>query len=116
MKSFKINTETRKVEVIELNSWEDIAPAIGNKCEIFAAPVTFENEDTIYVDDEGLFHPFQGGFMMKDWQTPIVGNAIVQGTNDEGESIEPLTTKEELESMIIWLDEERCARWANQFR
>ena len=115
MKAFKINTAERKVEEIEINSWEDIAPAIGNECTTFACPVTFENEDTIYVDDEGLYHPFEGGFMMENWNYPCVGNAILQGTDEEGESTEPLTTKEELEAMIIWVDKKKCEMWAAQF-
>ena len=52
MKSFKINSAERKIEVVEINSWEEIAPQIGNGCTTFAAPVTLDNEDTIYVDDE----------------------------------------------------------------
>ena len=115
MKAFKINSAERKVEEIEINSWEDIAPAIGNECTTFACPVTFENEDTIYVDDEGLYHPFEGGFMMENWNSPCVGNGILQGTDDEGESTEPLTTKEELEAMIIWVDKVKCSIWAAQF-
>ena len=115
MKSFKINSAERKIEVVEINSWEDIAPQIGNGCTTFAAPVTLDNEDTIYVDDEGLFNSFEGGFKMEGWSYPIVGNGIVQGTDEEGESIEPLTTKEELEKMIIWVSKEECLRWASNF-
>jgi hypothetical protein len=115
MKAFRINSADRKVEEIKINDWKDIAPAIGNGCDIFTAPVTLENDDTIYVDDEGLYHPFEGGFMMEGWQYPCVGNAIVQGTDEEGESTEPKTTKEELEAMIQWIDKSTCERWAAQF-
>ncbi len=115
MRALRINSAERKVEEIQINDWKDIAPAIGNECNTFTCPVIFENEDAIYADDEGLYHPFEGGFMMKDWEYPIVGNAVIQGTDEEGESTEPLTTKEELEAMIIWVDKARCERWASQF-
>ena len=78
MIAFKINSAERKVEQIEINTWQDIAPAIGNECTMFACPVTFENEDTIYVDDEGLYH-----LAMKcgDYQTfcDCVGSDAVTG-------------------------------------
>jgi len=115
MKAFKINTADRKIEEIEINDWAEIAPAIGNNCEIFACPVTFDNNDTIYTDDEGLYHSFEGGFMMAGWQYPIVGNAILQGTHHNGESADVVTTKEELEAMVIWVDKATCDRWAAQF-
>ena len=116
MKALKIDTANRKVEVIEISSWQDIAPAIGNGCTTFAAPVVMENDDTLYVDDEGIFNGFEGGFKLEDsWQYPILGNAILQGTDEEGDSIEPKTTKEELEAMIIWVDKAECEKWAANF-
>ena len=35
MKAFKINTEAQQVEEIQINTWKDIAPAIGNGCRCF---------------------------------------------------------------------------------
>jgi hypothetical protein len=115
MKGFKINTKERKIEVIEIQTWKDIARNIGNECTMFTAPVVFDNEDTIYSDDEGLYHPFEGGFMMKDWSYPIVGNSLLIGTDDEGDSSDVKTTLEELESMVIWVDKAKCEAWARQF-
>ena len=108
MKAFKINATDRKIEVVEINSWKDIAPAIGGQCESFEAPVTLENEDTFYTDEEGLYHNWTSGWKMKNFAYPILGNDIVQGTNDEGEAVEPLSTIEEIEAMIIWVDTDEC--------
>ena len=108
MKAFKVNATDRKVEVIEINDWKEIAPAIGGQCEMFEAPVCLENEDTFYTDEEGLYHTCEGGWKLKDFRHPILGNAVIQGTNEEGESCEPLSTLEEIEAMIIWVDKDEC--------
>jgi hypothetical protein len=114
MIAFRINVETRKVEQIEINDWKEIAPAIGNGCTTFACPVTFDNEDSIYCDDESLLRQddIKGGFMMDGWNYPIVGNAVIQGTDEDGDSTEPLTPINELESKIKWIDKEDALRWA----
>jgi len=115
MRALKINSELRIIEEVQINDWREISKAIGNNCDTIAAPVQFDNNDTIYVDDEGLFHPFNGGYMFENWSYPIVGNGIIQGTDDEGESTEPITTKEELEKTIIWVDKAKCEQWASNF-
>lgn len=116
MKALKINTGNKTIEEIEISSWKDIAPAIGNGCELFAIPIIFENEDGIYVDDEGLFNDFQGGFMLKDWEYPIVGNALLVGSDDDGNSVDVKTSVDDLEKMVIWVDMETCNVWADNFR
>jgi hypothetical protein len=103
MKAIKINTDIQKIEIVEIGDWKDIAPAIGNGCTTFCCPVTFDNKDTIYADDEGLYNDFKGGFMLEGWAYPLVGNAIVLGTNNRGGSIDAKSTIEELENAIIWV-------------
>jgi len=114
MEAIKINSEERKIEIIEINNWKQIAPAIGNGCTIFACPVSFENGDTIYIDDEGLYNNFEGGFIMEDWYCPLVGNAIILGTDYEGESIDAQSTIEEIEKSIKWVDKQDCLNWQSE--
>ncbi len=108
MKAIKINTDLQKLEIVEIGNWKHIAPAIGNGCTTFCCPVTFDNNDTIYADDDGLYNDFKGGFMLDGWAYPIVGNAIVLGTNKRGGSIDAQSTIEDLEKVIIWVSEEDC--------
>jgi hypothetical protein len=108
MKAYRINVVDRKVEEIEINDWRGIAPAIGGQCETFEAPVSLENDDTFYVNEEALYQPCEGGWKLENFAYPILGNAVVQGTDEEGESTEPLSTIEEIESMIIWVDKDEC--------
>jgi len=114
MKAYKINVADRKVEEIQINNWKDIAPAIGGQCHTFEAPIILDNEDTFYSDEEGLFNECEGGWMLGNFKHPILGNAVVQGTDDEGDSVEPTSTIEEIEAMIIWVSKENCEAYRSQ--
>jgi hypothetical protein len=110
-KSLKINSLERKIEVIEINHYKEIYAHIGKDCELFACPVTFDNNDGIFVDDDGLHHEFEAGFIMDDWAYPIVGNAVIQGCDEDGESCDVKTTIAELEELITWVSKEDCEKW-----
>jgi hypothetical protein len=116
-KAIKINVETKTLEYITLgDNYNEIYGAIGNGCGTFCVPFNFENNDSIFADDESLLRTddIKGGFFLEDWNSPIVGNAIILGTNDEGESVDCLTTIEELKSQVYFISENTCKRWANE--
>ena len=110
-KALKINSLEKKVEIIEISHYKEIYQHIGKDCNLFACPLTFENNDGLLIDDDGLYHEFEAGFMMDGWAYPIVGNAVIQGCDDDGETCDVKTTKEELESLIIWVSKEDCEKW-----
>jgi hypothetical protein len=115
-KALLINPAEQTVSVIEINDYKDIYKFIGNGCTCFSAPVSLDNDDTFYCDDEGLYHEIHGGIMMENWAYPIIGNIVVQGTDMEtGDSIDVKTTPEELEKQIIWVSQEKCQAWADKF-
>jgi hypothetical protein len=51
---------------------------------------------------------------MPDFNYPIVGNAIILGTDDEGESIDVKTKISELQEKIIWGNKEAAELWRNK--
>lgn len=114
MKAIKINSQLKTIEYVEISNYREIYPHLNNQCSCFCCPITFENEDTLYSDDEGLYHEFEGGFMFKDWNYPLVGNSIILGTDEEGGSIDVKTSIKDLEKNIIWVSKENCIKWANQ--
>jgi hypothetical protein len=66
----------------------------------------------LYVDDEGLLHDdIHGCFILDGWITPCVGNAIILGTNDDGESIDCKSTLEELQKQIKFYPKENAIAW-----
>ena len=104
MKALKIDVANRQVVEIEMDgSLECIYKHIGNGCELFSCPVEFENNDALYTDDEGLLQPeMLGGFMFREWRYMLVGNALIQGTDSEGDSVDCLSTPVEIMKRIIW--------------
>jgi len=107
MKALKIDVTTKKVYEIEIVDWTDIAPSIGNGCTTFCAPYEFENMDTLYSDDEGLLHNVMiGGFKIPSWNVPLVGNAIILGSDDEGDSQDYKSSIDKITSLISWFSPE----------
>jgi hypothetical protein len=116
-KALKINVETKTIEVVMLpKHFESISKAIGNGCEYFCCPITFSNDDCIYADDESLLRidNIKGGFVMEGWRSPIVGNAIVLGTDAEGDSVDAKSDVDELLSQIVFIDETMAKDYAKE--
>ena len=115
MRALKINVETKTItEVVLSEDFRDISREIGNGCEYFCIPYSFANDDSLYADDESLLrrNDIKGGFMLSDdWSYPIVGNAIILGTDDEGNSIDCKTNVDDFKD-IIWVSKEASIDWA----
>ena len=113
-KAIKINVEKKTIEEIEISDGiNSISKEIGNHCQYFCCPFIFDNMDSIYADDEALLRidDIQGGFKMENWAYPIIGNAIVLGTDDEGDSINYKSDINEFRSKIIFVDEKESKEW-----
>jgi hypothetical protein len=90
MRAILINPEDQTVTEIDIEKGlPAIYAQIGNNCSTFECPFTYPNGDTIYCDEEGLYHENIGGFMYDGWASPIVGRALVIGQNpNTGNSID----------------------------
>jgi hypothetical protein len=108
--AIKINVETRRIEDVTIGSSKDIYEQIG--CEMFEVPVTFKNADALYCDEEALLKSssIKGGFMMPGWVRPILGNAIIVGTNKDGDSCDCKSNISDLE--VKFYDAETCQQYA----
>lgn len=106
-KALKIDVVNQTVTNITINDLDDIYKQIGNGCELFCCPVSFENGDTLYADDESLLREnVEGCFLMDNWSYAIVGNAIILGTDDEGESIDCKSSPMDIYKELIWGNKE----------
>lgn len=108
MKVLKIDVVAKTVTEIELGKGiKNIYAAIGNGCNLFCVPVEFDNGDSIYADDEALLQEnVEGAFIMEGWDYPIVGNALIIGVNEEGDSSDCKTSLDDLFSKITFLDKD----------
>jgi len=104
-KALKIDVVNQTVTNILIDDIDDIYKEIGNGCELFCCPVNFENGDTLYADDESLLREnVEGCFLMPDWAYAIVVNAIILGTDEEGESVDCKYSIMDIYQEIIWGD------------
>lgn len=113
-KAILINVEAQTVTETTIGHYSEIYKAIGNGCSLFQCPVEFENGDTLYVDEEGLYHDHKGCFIMEGWRYPLVGNAIILGSDEEGESVDCQSTIESIKSQITFYGEEITKAWADK--
>ena len=99
MHAFLIDPHTNTITTVEYNGdFREIYTLI--RAPMFDV-VTIDKNDAIFVDDEGLFRLNQAYFAYDGHQ--LAGYGLVLGTDDEGDSIEPANTLEELTSRITWL-------------
>jgi hypothetical protein len=105
MKAIKINVETQRVELVEVegNSLDSIYAAIGNGCEMFECPVMLSNGDAFYVDEEALIKemPQVGGFHFKGYS--FIGNGLIIGIDTKGAARDVKSDIHEIANQIEFL-------------
>jgi len=104
MKSFLIDPFNQKIEVaIYSGDYKDISKLIEADSGLFDVVRLYANQDVAFVDDEGLYVEDQKFWIHKNYPTPLAGKALVLGTDDEGDSISPATTIEQLKDDIKFI-------------
>ena len=75
------------------------------ECRTFECVYPFKNEDTIYIDEEGLLKDSNYSFSIKCDDGRIIslmGKGLILGTDAEGESIEHKTSLEDVKSRVTF--------------
>jgi hypothetical protein len=108
MKAYFIDSTKQEVTEIELEEggYTELNMKIG--CSTGTIPIIFSNEDSLWMDDEGLFIEDQTGFNFEfdedDTRWKFVGNAILFGVNKDGNTIDVQTPITRLQAMITsWM-------------
>ena len=71
-------------------------------CRIFTAAITLENQDTLYLDDEGLLHGPTDFFKIEKYPDPLAGRCLIIGSNDEGESVDAKSDIDDLGIIFVF--------------
>lgn len=104
MRAILINPENRSIKEIQIEGGLD-SMYKAMDCEVVEAPISFDNEDVLYCDEEGLFKPQKGGITMKDWCMPILGKMLIVGTDEEGCDVDAVSRIRDVRKSIIWVSE-----------
>lgn len=113
MKAFLIDPFTRTIETVEHDgSLDSIYELTG--CSCFTVAEFDEEGNGAYVDDEGLLKPNQEFFFMSGYPQPLAGRGLVLGCNEDGETIEPTLTLNDLKERVKFLTTAQVRAWASQ--
>lgn len=78
------NREVRPVE-FERGNLDEMYKLIG--CDCFTiAPLNREDNESLFVDDEGLINGTEDFFFFSEAFQPLAGNGLIVGCDEEGES------------------------------
>lgn len=102
MKAYLIDPFMETVQEIDYSGdWKDIRTLL--KCDIFTT-VYFDDmsTDSVFVDDEGLYVDNQRFFKLGGYTQPLAGYGLVLGCNEEGDSVDCMSTLEDVANQIEW--------------
>ena len=101
MKGILINPHDETIkEVVYTGDFREIYDLVD--CRTFDC-VSLDNEDDMYIDDEGLLVNNQRFFSIRGGN--YGGKALLLSHDDEGESTATTLTLQEVEDMVKWLPE-----------
>jgi len=100
LSAYLVDPVAQKITIVEYRGYKDICKYIG--AELFdSARFSRNNQDCVYVDDEGLKKRDQSYFMIGEYPAPLAGKGLVLGCDHMGETISPNTTIDDLD--IRWV-------------
>lgn len=103
MQAILIDPFTETIEAVDYSGdWRDISTLLG--CDLFAT-VYIDDEDTLYIDDEGLYVEDQRYFKWKGYPQPLAGRGLVLGCTPDGDSTDSYKTVSEIQDMVEWCPE-----------
>lgn len=106
MRAYLIDPQAKRVTETEYNGdFKHIYDLTG--CDTFDVVGFGDVGDGVYVDDEGLLKGPEFFFQITGCPSPLAGKGLVLGSDDDGNSIEPKITIDELRALVTFsnLDE-----------
>ena len=106
MRAYLIDPINKEISVVNYNGDYQMINELINSQRGFDAVYGFRNEDTLYVDDEGLLLKENYAFEFtydNGHVAPLMGKGLVLGTDAEGESVAVKSTLEEVASKVKWI-------------
>lgn len=110
MRAYLIDPVARRISEVD---YDGDYHSIYRLCDYDVFTVaTFDpnTQDGVFVDDEGLFKSPQNFFYIVGYPQPLAGKELVLGCDDEGESIEPAITLDDLRKRVVYLTREEALK------
>lgn len=102
-RGFLINPENRTISQVEYNGdYKQIYEFI--KAELFTV-VRIDEDNTVFVDDEGLLNDPRYFFKLRGYHQPLAGRGLILGVDKEGESIGSTLELSDVENLVEeWME------------
>lgn len=112
MKAYLIDPFAKTITEVEYSGdYRDIYKHID--ADLFTTAMFNEFDDTVFVDDEGLFKEGQEFFVVSGYPQPLAGKGLVLGCNmDTGDSVEPSITLEQMKALVDWVPHHMLYKYA----
>ena len=110
MRAIKIDCATRTIAIIEVESYRNICDELNKNCKNFICPIMFDTNDVMYADYYAGLNGFNGGFMLDGWTHPVLGNAIIVGTDSDGNLADVVISKSEINNQISFISKELVSK------
>lgn len=104
MRAYIINPAERTIVQTDIRkgeSYQTIKAVVGSP---FDAVRVSDAGDTLYIDDEGLLKPDLATFRLESYPYPLVGTALLIGSDDEGEDADATLEPQDVARLVIWDD------------
>jgi len=98
MKAIFIDSEKETVSEVEVDGLESWYKLL--KCELVEAVLLNSYGDSIVVDEEGMLK--KPTIFFKFGETPFAGSGLIIRVNDQGDSIEPFITLEQVKANVTF--------------
>lgn len=123
MKALFINAVKREIREVEYSPTGSLGgdPSVGDYIGGWIeAAYRWDNDDTLYVDEEGLLKPTMHFFLCRfRLDQPMAGNGVLVGKEIEDDDVPggyytlpPTMTIEALQRQIIWMSRDDFDKWA----
>jgi len=115
MKGYLIDPKARRVTEVKVSDkWQEIAEIIDAR--FFCVGSYLPDEDTVFVDDEGLLtEGDKYWFQLKveaigaTNPSPLCGRGLVLGADEEGNSVDPKISLKDLANSIRWVADDEVS-------
>jgi len=105
MRGILIDPWTKTVEEVDIDKGLD-GIYKATDCTCITAPIILENQDTFFLDDEGLFK--KNAMWQCDghrgYTFDFVGKALVLGSDREGDSVDAKSSIEDIAKRVTFSD------------
>ena len=105
MKGILIDPWTKSVTEVQID--KGLNPLYkAMDCSCITAPIILENNDTFFLDDEGLFKENSVWFCLghRGYEFRFVGKAVVLGGDEEGDSVDAKSSIDDIRKRCTFTD------------